>query len=113
LKELAKLKQIASPLFGFSNIFKGKFYLFIGFGTLILILIIFLSIKSLIKRKPKDSTKLKSLMEKEVYAENGNKIGKITEVYLENHRIYGWIIKPNKKMNLSIKVRDNLFKLKK
>ena len=51
-------------------------------------------------------------MGKEVYAENGNKIGKIKEVYLENNNIYGWLIKPEKKISKKIRKKQILIKHK-
>lgn len=100
----------------FSSIEKGislnKNYILLGFGILIIISIIFLLVK-INKRKSKDITRLKNTLGKEVYAENGDKIGKIKTVYLEKNNISEWIItldkrafKKRKNKNISIKHKD-------
>ncbi|MDP4039539.1 MAG: PRC-barrel domain-containing protein [Candidatus Pacearchaeota archaeon] len=93
---------------------KNKIYFFIGFGALILVSIIFLTIKFLIKRKPKDLTRLKSIKGIKVYGADGHKIGKVKEIYLEEKkpRIYGWLIKVDKNTAKKIKNKNILVKHK-
>jgi sporulation protein YlmC with PRC-barrel domain len=91
---------------------QNKNYLLIGFGFFIGIIGLFVLIKNIKKRKPKDNTRLKNIIGKEVFAENGNKIGKIKEVYLENQRVYGWLIKPYKKISKKVKKKKILISQK-
>jgi sporulation protein YlmC with PRC-barrel domain len=66
------------------------------------------------KRKPKDETRLSDLRKKKVYAENGNYIGDIKEVYLEDKKpkVYGWLIKVDKKIAKKIKKKNILLRHK-
>ena len=97
------------------NISENKNYLFVGFGILIVLTVIFgiiALIRAIIKRKPKDATRLKDIMGKEVYAENGDKIGKIKEIYLEKNKVYGWLIKPDKKISRKLRKKKLLIRHK-
>ncbi len=109
------IKEIAKDIGNFFSLIsksmqENKNYLFIG-GALIsfflITLLVIKLIKTALKRKPKESSRLKNVIGREVYAENGDKIGKIIEVYLEKNRVYGWLIKPDKK--ISKKLRKKKF----
>jgi sporulation protein YlmC with PRC-barrel domain len=93
---------------------KNKIYFFICFGALILVSIIFLTIKFLIERKPRDITRLKSIKGIIVYGADGQKIGKVREIYLEENksRIYGWLIKVDKNNAKKIKKKNILVRHK-
>ncbi|MEI7719220.1 MAG: PRC-barrel domain-containing protein [archaeon] len=110
-------KNIANKLGDFfSSIWKSisqnKNYLFIGFGVLIVLAGIIVLIKVILKRKQKnkDTNRLKNTIGKDVYAENGDKIGEVKEVYLENYKIYGWLIKVNKNVAKKIKKKNILIR---
>jgi sporulation protein YlmC with PRC-barrel domain len=94
------------------SISQNKNYLFAGFGILIVLVVMIVLIKVILKRKPKETNRLKSIIGKGVYAENGDKIGKVKEVYLENYKIYGWLIKLDKKIAKKIMKKKILIKHK-
>ena len=109
----------------FSNMRKGslsavqfvssnKTYFFAGCGILLLIALISLLSWIFKNRKPKDMTRLTSIMGKKVYAENGNYIGNIKGVYLEDKKpkIYGWLIKLDKNIARKIKQKNVLLRHK-
>lgn len=68
---------------------------------IILAILIFFSVKFILKRNKKIICKdgLSRTIGLEVYSSNGEKIGKIKEIYLEDEKskIYGWLIKADKK----------------
>ena len=85
------------------SISSNKAYFIIGFSTLIILIGITHLIKIILRRhrvvkkgKQKDVAVLKNVIGKGVYSENGDYIGKVKEVSLENYKIHGWIIKLEK-----------------
>jgi sporulation protein YlmC with PRC-barrel domain len=52
------------------------------------------------KIKQKDPTRLTNILGMDVYSSDGDLIGKVKEVYLENNhpKVYGWLIKVDKKV---------------
>ena len=73
-----------------------------------------MTIKFLIKRKPRDITRLKSIKGITVYGADGHKIGKVKEIYLEEKKskIYGWLIKVDKNTVKKIKKKNILVRHK-
>ncbi len=119
LKFSEKIKNFTNKVGKFfslvgENISKNKKYLFIGLGILIIIIAAIFLIKKLPKRKPKDTTSLKSTKGIIVYGADGYKIGKIKEVYLEKKKpkIYGWLIKVDKEIYKKIKKKNILVRHK-
>lgn len=56
------------------------------------------------KTKPTiQENRVSSLIKKEIYSESGDKIGKINNIYLQENKIYGLMIKVNKKLSKKIK----------
>jgi len=47
--------------------------------------------------KPKRPNRLSSVIGMRVYSSNGKEVGKIKDVFLENNKIYGWLVYLNKK----------------
>jgi sporulation protein YlmC with PRC-barrel domain len=56
------------------------------------------------------SNRLSNCYGKEVYSEEGEKIGKIIEIYIQDYRIYGWLVKIDKKYNKINRIRKVLIK---
>ncbi|MEI6058917.1 MAG: PRC-barrel domain-containing protein [archaeon] len=105
IKFFESIKNLVSNLRkGFSSITKfvgnNKIYSFVELGILLLIASIWVLYWIFKKRKPKDMIRLKNLKGLKVYSENGKYIGRLKEAYLEdgNTRVYGYLIKLNKKM---------------
>ena len=117
-KKIKEISQDVSEFFSQTgkSISKNKIYLISGLEILALaILVIFSSvilIKKIKKRKPKNVSRLKNIVGKEVYTSNGNRIGKVVGIYLEKNKIYGWLIKPNKKAVKNLRKKKILVKHK-
>lgn len=113
------INQIKKKIHPFSSSLKGiissnKIYGLIVLGALIFIGAVFTFIRFLLNEKSKDVTRLKSMKSIKVYGSDGNKIGKIKEIYLEDKRakIYGWLIKVDKNISREIKKKEVLIKHK-
>jgi sporulation protein YlmC with PRC-barrel domain len=68
-----------------------------------------------LKRKPSfEVNYLKNMKNLQVYGEDGTKIGKIKEIYLEKNKskIYGWLVKLDKKVHKKIRKKNILIKQK-
>jgi len=76
--------------------------------AVMLVLIILFILKKITRKNSKDITKLRNIIGKEVYAENGERIGKIKEVYIEENKVYGWLIEPSKKLTKKTKKKKIL-----
>jgi sporulation protein YlmC with PRC-barrel domain len=86
-------------------ILQNKSYLLGGLGILILAILLFLIVKIArrkLKIKSNDKNRLRGTIGKEVYGENGYKMGKIKEVYLGSSKIYGWLIKLDKRISKKV-----------
>jgi sporulation protein YlmC with PRC-barrel domain len=97
------------------RILQNKSYLLMGLGILILFIILFLIIKIVkrnIIRRTNGKNRLKSIIGKEVYGDNGDKIGRIKEVYIGDYKVYGWMIKLNKSISKKIRKKMILVKQK-
>ncbi len=58
------------------------------------------------------SNRIKNIIGKSVYAENGNGIGVVKEIYLEHYKIYGWIIQVNSRLAKKIGYKRIMVKQK-
>ena len=117
IKIYENLRKITSKIGNFfsslgKTISSNKTYLFIGFGSLILVAGILFLIRFIIKRKPRDITRLKSIKGIKVYGADGHKIGAVKEAYLGENRIYGWLIKVDRSISKKIKKKNILVKQK-
>jgi sporulation protein YlmC with PRC-barrel domain len=68
-----------------------------------------------LKRKPSfEIDRLKNMKNLQVYGEDGTKIGKIKEIYLEKNKskIYGWLVKLDKTVHKKIRNKNVLIKQK-
>jgi len=116
---LNNISSIMNSVKGFfskikKSVSQNKNYLFIGFVIFVVLIGVGFLIKAIKKRKPKDMTKLKNLKGLRVYSENGNYIGRLKETYLEDGKtkIYGYLIKVNKKIRKKIRKKNILVKHK-
>lgn len=105
-----KIKSFFSKALKYLN--SNKLFLWIGLG--ILIAVLFLVIILIIKKhkKEKEQDRLKSVIKLEVYSADGNKIGKVKEIYLTKNKIKHLLIKPDKKIFKKIRKKKILIKNK-
>jgi len=108
-----------------------KNHLIIGASCFVIILLLFLIIKITKRKKKKEKSsekkqrkekegkiqklgkyekKLKKVRRLNVFGEDGTKIGKIKEIYLNKNRIYGWMIILDKKIRRKTKLKKILLK---
>ena len=120
-KESQFLKNIKETMVKIGNFFSSiwqttssnKNYIFISLGILALAgIVLFLLVFFIIKRKPRDITRLKSIKGIKVYGADGHKIGVVKEAYLGENKIYGWLIKVDRSISKKIKKKNILVKQK-
>jgi len=82
---------------------KNIIYIIIVIGSLTILLLLIIFIPKLKKKKEHDITKITNTYNLEVYSEDGNKIGTIKDALITKNKIYGWLIKPDKRIAEKIK----------
>jgi len=83
----------------------------VGISIIGLFVMLIIIMRRIMKRgKRRDVTRLNNIRGLRVYAENGDYVGKIKEAVLENKgsNIYGWVIRPDKKMKSKIRRKNIL-----
>jgi sporulation protein YlmC with PRC-barrel domain len=83
--------------------------------AILLLILIALAIKKLFEKisckfRSKLTNKLKSTIGLKVYGSNGKIIGKVEEVYLEDYKISGWMVKLEKKTAKTFGIKNVLIK---
>ena len=109
----SNIGNAVSSFVKFAN--KIKSYVFIVIGILIfssVCVFCFIYLYKIIKKRKRDMRRLGSMKGTKVYAVNGNYIGKIMEIYLDENkgRVYGWLIKLDKKLAKKIGIKKILVK---
>jgi len=79
-------------------------------GVVIVLMIRIISKKKISWRK--DGSRLKGATGLLVYGADGDKIGKIKEIYLEKNKIYGWLITLDKSVSKKMRKKEILIKHK-
>jgi sporulation protein YlmC with PRC-barrel domain len=108
-----KIKNYQEMLQKLENVLFEKKY----FKTMMAIIVLFcFTLYGIyLKRKPSfEIDRLKNMKNLQVYGEDGTKIGKIKEIYLEKNKskIYGWLVKLDKTVHKKIRNKNVLIKQK-
>lgn len=95
-----------------NSLMQKKDYFIIGIFSAFLFVAVVLLIRWIIRRRPCEIRGLKHTRGLKVYAENGNYIGRVKEVYLDEMgcKVYGWLVAVDKKVYRRIKRRNVLIR---
>ncbi|MBS3094158.1 PRC-barrel domain-containing protein, partial [Candidatus Pacearchaeota archaeon] len=103
--------NITGGAIGVGNFVKNN-WIFESVILIVLVLGFIIILEKTKKRKIKDTTKLSNTKGMLVYSSDGDKIGKIKEIYLDNnnHKIDKWLICVDKEIAKKIKKKNILIK---